>query len=470
MGQFRAADLFRRKPVGRVVAEGGEHLPEEGLHRTIGLFQLTMLGVGATIGTGIFVALTTAVPAAGPAVIVSFVIAGITAALTALCYAELASTIPVSGSSYSYAYATLGEFVAFLVGACLLLEYAVSASAIAVGWGQYLNEMFSDLIGWRMPDAIAKAPGAGGVFNLPAVVLVGACLILLLRGVKESVTVNAVLVVLKLLVLLFFVVIAFSGFHAENLKPFAPMGMAGIGAAASSIFFSYIGIDAVSTAGDEVKDPRRTLPLGIILSPADRHGVYILVALAAVGAQPWTAFAGQEAGLAVILRNLTGQAWTSLILCVGAIVSIFSITLVVMYGQTRILYAMSRDGLLPKLFQRVNPKDPEPGPQHLDRRGLHRPAGRLRAARHPGQPDQHGHADRLRHRLAGGDHPAADPAGPAARLPRAAVSGRAAAQRGLLRLPDHRPAAGHLDPVRGLGGGGVRDLFRLLGRKSKLAG
>jgi APA family basic amino acid/polyamine antiporter len=220
--------------------------------------------------------------------------------------------------------------------------------------------MFSDLIGWRMPDAIAKAPGAGGVFNLPAVVLVGACLILLLRGVKESVSVNAVLVVLKLLVLLFFVVIAFSGFHAGNLTPFAPMGVAGIGAAASSIFFSYIGIDAVSTAGDEVKDPRRTLPLGIILSLLIVTGVYILVALAAVGAQPWTAFAGQEAGLAVILRNLTGQAWTSLILCVGAIVSIFSITLVVMYGQTRILYAMSRDGLLPKVFQRVNAKTQSP--------------------------------------------------------------------------------------------------------------
>jgi APA family basic amino acid/polyamine antiporter len=178
--------------------------------------------------------------------------------------------------------------------------------------------------------------------------------------VKESVAVNAVLVVLKLLVLLFFVVIAFSGFHAGNLTPFAPMGVAGIGAAASSIFFSYIGIDAVSTAGDEVKDPRRTLPLGIILSLLIVTAVYILVALAAVGAQPWTAFAGQEAGLAVILRNLTGASWTSLILCVGAIVSIFSITLVVMYGQTRILYAMSRDGLLPKVFQRVNPRTQSP--------------------------------------------------------------------------------------------------------------
>ncbi len=356
MGQFRAADLLRRKPVAQTE---GEH-PPESLHRSIGLFQLTMLGVGATIGTGIFVALTTAVPAAGPAVILSFVLAGITAALTALCYAELASTIPVSGSSYSYAYATLGEFVAFIVGACLLLEYAVSASAIAVGWGQYLNEMLVDLVGWKMPDVIAKAPGAGGVFNLPAVVLVGACMVLLLRGVKESTTVNAVLVVLKLLVLAFFVVIAFSGFHAHNLTPFLPMGMAGVGTAAGSIFFSYIGIDAVSTAGEEVKDPRRTLPLGIVLSLLIVTAIYILVAVAAIGAQPWTAFAGQEAGLAVILRNLTGQAWTSLVLCVGAIVSIFSITLVVMYGQTRILYAMSRDGLLPKLFQRLHPKTQSP--------------------------------------------------------------------------------------------------------------
>jgi APA family basic amino acid/polyamine antiporter len=356
MAPFRAADLLRRKPVAQVE---GEHPPEH-LPRTIGLFQLTMLGVGATIGTGIFVALTTAVPAAGPAVILAFVLAGITAALTALCYAELASTIPVSGSSYSYAYATLGEFVAFIVGACLLLEYAVSASAIAVGWGQYLNEMLVDLVGWKMPDAIAKAPGAGGVFNLPAVVLVGSCMILLLRGVKESTTINAVLVVLKLLILAFFVIVAFSGFQARNLTPFMPMGLAGVGTAAGSIFFSYIGIDAVSTAGEEVKDPRRTLPLGIVLSLLIVTAIYILVALAAVGAQPWTAFAGQEAGLAVILRNLTGQAWTSLVLCVGAIVSIFSITLVVMYGQTRILYAMSRDGLLPKLFQRLDPRTRSP--------------------------------------------------------------------------------------------------------------
>lgn len=185
-------------------------------------------------------------------------------------------------------------------------------------------------------------------------------MVLLLRGVKESTTINAILVVLKLAILVFFVVVAFTGFHAHNLSPFMPMGWKGVGAAAASIFFSYIGIDAVSTAGEEVKDPRRTLPAGIVLSLLIVTAIYILVAVAAIGAQPWTAFAGQEAGLAVILRNLTGQAWTSLVLCVGAIVSIFSITLVVMYGQTRILYAMSRDGLLPKLFQRLDPKTRTP--------------------------------------------------------------------------------------------------------------
>ncbi len=319
-----------------------------------------MLGVGATIGTGIFVALTAAVPEAGPGVLVSFIIAGITAALTALCYAEIASTIPVSGSSYSYAYATLGEFIAFLVGACLLLEYAVSASAIAVGWGQYMNELFLDVFGWQMPDAISQPPGAGGYFNLPAVVLVGLCMLLLLRGARESTTVNAILVMVKLGVLVLFVAVGLSAFSVENFEPFTPKGWVGVGAAASTIFFSYIGIDAVSTAGEEVKNPARTLPLGIIISLLLVTAAYVLVAFAAIGAQPWTEFAGQDAGLAVIMRNVTGANWPSLVLCIGAIVSIFSVTLVVLYGQTRILFAMSRDGLLPAVFQRVNPQTMTP--------------------------------------------------------------------------------------------------------------
>ncbi len=332
-------------------AQGGEAR----LARSMGLFPLTMLGVGATIGTGIFVALTTAVPEAGPAVTVSFILAGITAALTALCYAEFASAVPAAGSSYSYAYATLGEISAFLIGSCLLLEYGVSASAVAVGWGQYLNELFSVTIGWRIPDAFARPPGAGGLVNLPAAALVVLCVILLLRGARESTTANAVLVLAKLAVLALFVAIAMAYFTPANLHSFAPRGVAGIGGAASSIFFSYIGIDAVSTAGEEVENPRRNLPLAIILSLLIVTAAYILVAVAAIGAQPWTAFAGQEAGLAVILHNLTGAAWPATILSIGAIASIFSVTLVVIYGQTRILFAMSRDGLLPAFFRRVDP-------------------------------------------------------------------------------------------------------------------
>jgi basic amino acid/polyamine antiporter, APA family len=191
----RWRQLFRRKPVDAFVsetrpdAEGGE------LDQSMGLFQLTMLGVGATIGTGIFIILSEAVPEAGPGVVASFVIAGITAALTALCYAELASTIPVSGSSYSYAYATLGEIVAFGVAACLVLEYGISSAAVSVGWGQYLNELLSDLFGFRMPGIISQSPGEGGIFNVPAVVLVALCSLLLIRGIRESATMNAVMVI-----------------------------------------------------------------------------------------------------------------------------------------------------------------------------------------------------------------------------------------------------------------------------------
>jgi APA family basic amino acid/polyamine antiporter len=351
-----AATLLRKKPVQLLTSETAGDAKHGHLEPTMGLFQLTMLGVGATIGTGIFIVLTQAVPKAGPGVVLSFGIAGITAALTALCYAELASTIPVSGSSYSYAYATLGEMVAYLVGWCLLLEYGVSASAIAVGWGQYLNELLVDVLGWRMPDAISQPPGHGGYFNLPSIILVVMCCLLLLRGARESATINAIMVVVKIMILIMFIVIAFSAFDSANLRPFAPFGVAGIGAAASNIFFSYIGLDAVSTAGEEVKNPRRTLPLAIISALLLVTGLYVLVALAGIGAQPWTAFEGQEAGLAVILRNITGANWPSLLIAIGAVISIFSVTLVVIYGQTRILFAMGRDGMLPEFFYKVNPR------------------------------------------------------------------------------------------------------------------
>ena len=293
--------VLRRKPVSP--STQGADAGARPLERSIGLFRLVMLGVGATVGTGIFVILSAAVPEAGPAILVSFLLAAVTAGLTALCYAELASALPLSGSSYSYAYATLGELAAFLVGACLLLEYAVSASAIAVGWGQYLNEVFGALLGWTMPDSISQPPGRGGYVNLPAIVLIGLCTLLLLRGTAASTAINAFLVVLKLAVLAFFAVVALTAFEPANLTPFAPLGWAGIGTAASTIFFSYVGLDTISTASEEVRDPARTLPLGILLSLVIVTAIYLLVALAGIGAQPWTHFAGQDAGLAVILQK-----------------------------------------------------------------------------------------------------------------------------------------------------------------------
>ncbi|MQY08557.1 amino acid permease [Actinomadura macrotermitis] len=354
--------LVRTKPVDQIVSEGGQGAGGE-LKRTMSLLQLTLFSVGATLGTGIFVVLGEAVPLAGPAVVLAFVLAAVTALFSALSYAELAGTIPVSGSSYSYAYATLGELVAWVCGWCLLLEYAVSVSAVAVGWGAYLNEFFDKTLGFTMPAAISNSPGEdGGVVNIPAVVVVLIATLLLLRGTSESATANTVMVMLKVGVLAFFCVVAFTAFRAGNLTPFAPMGWAGISAAGSKVFFSYIGFDAASTAGEEAKNPKRDLPLAIILSLLIVTVVYVLVGLSAVGAMPWKRFSlsGSEASLARVLDEATGMAWPSAVLSFGAVVAITSVVLTVMYGQTRILFAMSRDGLIPPIFQKVSPRHAVP--------------------------------------------------------------------------------------------------------------
>ena len=348
--------VFRRKPVMAMSAETGADTEGGELARSIGLFQLSMIGIGATIGTGIFFVLSQAVPVAGPAVIWSFVVAGVVAGLTAICYAELASAVPVSGSSYSYAYATLGEVVAMAVAACLLLEYGVSAAAVAVGWSEYVNELLGNLFGVVIPEVLSKSPQAGGVLNLPAVLLVALVAALLIRGTSESAKVNAIMVLIKMAVLVMFVGIGITGWRTDNLADFAPFGFYGVMSAAAIIFFSYVGLDAVSTAGEEVHNPRRTLPLAIMISLVTVTTLYVAVALVAVAAQPAGEFEGQEAGLAAILENITGSTWPASVLAAGAIVSIFSVTLVVIYGQTRILFAMGRDGMLPELFHRVNPR------------------------------------------------------------------------------------------------------------------
>ena len=347
------SQLFRLKPVDAIVAQHQE-TGGSGLRRSMGLLQLTALSIGATLGTGIFVILGEAVPLAGPAVVLGFVLAAVTALFSALSYAELAGSIPVSGSSYSYTYATMGELVAWVCGWCLMLEYGVSVAAVAVGWGAYIDDLASGTVGAVLPEVLSAPPGDGGIVNVPAVVVVLLAMVLLLRGTSESAKVNTAMVVLKVGVLVFFCVVAFTAFRAGNLAPFLPMGVAGVTAAASQAFFSYIGFDAASTAGDEARDARRDLPRAIVLSLAVVTVVYVLVALAAVGAVPWPQISGSEAALADVLNLATGQTWTAVLLSIGAVIAIASVVLTVLYGQTRILYAMSRDGLVPPVFSKVS--------------------------------------------------------------------------------------------------------------------
>jgi basic amino acid/polyamine antiporter, APA family len=379
VNQTLGQKLLRTKPAGRHHDEGtsvGVAGALPGLHRSLGLFPLTMIGVGATIGTGIFFTMVEAVPKAGPAVVLSFLLAAITAGLTALCYAELAGRVPASGSSYSFAYATLGEFAAFIVAGCLLLEYGLAASATSIGWSDYLNNFLLNAFHWQIPIELRSPMFVSdhhnvsfnpGHINLPPILLVIMCGIMLVRGTKESATTNAIMVMIKLAILVFFSAIAFTGFDANNFQPFFNMdenkgyaGMAGVTAAAGTVFFSFIGLDTIATAGEEVKDPRRNVPIGILSALVIVTVFYMLVAIAAMGAQPAHLFEGQEAGLSVILQNVTGKAWPALILSAGAVVSVFSVTLVTIYGQTRILYAISRDGLIPKVFQKVSPRTQAP--------------------------------------------------------------------------------------------------------------
>lgn len=345
--------LARRKPVEQLQAEAAAGVEGEPLRRSLGVWQLTMISVGATLGTGILVVLGTAVPLAGPAVWISFVLAGVAALLSALSYAEMAGAVPTSGSSYSYTYATMGEGIAWVCGWCLVLEYAVSVAAVAVGASEYVDETLR-VFGLQLPAALAAPPGEGGLVNLPAALLVLLATAILLPGARESAWVNTAMVLVKIALLVFFVVVAFSAFRSQNFAPLAPMGAAGVTAAASRLFFSYIGFDAASTAGEEAKNPRRDLPRAIIGSIVLITVLYILVAVAAVGARSWTAFSSTEASLVRIVVDVTGQPVVALVFSVGAVIAIASVVLTVLYGQTRILLSMSRDGLVPKVFGRVS--------------------------------------------------------------------------------------------------------------------
>lgn len=352
--------LERVKPVGALLAEtnaGDVDIAEahpHALKKTLGVWGLTALGVGAIIGTGIFVLTGKAAALnAGPAIVLSFVVAGVVSALAALCYAELASTVPVAGSAYTYVYATLGEFVAWIVGWGLILEYALGAATVAIGWSGYFTD-FLGTVGIVIPKAFSTNPFDGGIVNLPAAVIIIIISALLIRGTGESDTVNKIIVAVKLLVVAFFIVIGAGHVNPANWHPFMPFGVNGIINGAGLVFFAYIGFDAVSTSAEEVRDPGRDLPRGIIGSLAICTVLYIIVSAILCGILPYTKL-NVASPVSYALIQI-GLGWAGAIVAVGAIAGLTTVLLVMLFGQSRVFFAMSRDGLLPAAFSRVHPR------------------------------------------------------------------------------------------------------------------
>ncbi len=369
--------LFKTKPIADT---------DRGLIRSLGAGDLIMLGIGAVIGAGIFASLGTAAAGefapdgtmvragAGPALVFSFLLLGVVCGLAGLCYAELASMIPQAGSAYAYAYATLGEVVAWIIGWALVLEYAVGNVAVAVAWSGYFTSMLS---GWgiHLPDWLThgyyqvklasdpavralmdSAPNIAGfplLINLPAFLITAAVTAVLLMGVRESVKANAIMVVIKLLVLGLFVAVGAMHINPDNYQPFAPNGFRGIHQGAAIVFFAYIGFDAISTAAEETKNPQRNLPIGILGGLAVCTIIYIIVGLVATGIVPYTDLAGADPlARALELAGLPTASW---IVAAGAVVSMTAVLLVFQYGQTRIFFGMAKDGLLPKWATKVHP-------------------------------------------------------------------------------------------------------------------
>ena len=289
-----------------------------------------------------------AIAESGPALVISFLLAGVTCIFSALAYAELASSLPVSGSAYTYAYATMGEVLAWIIGWDLILEYGVSVAAVAVGWGAYFTTLLDSLFGITLSDSITLPPGDGGDVNVPAVLLVLAVAALLISGVRQSARSNTVMVITKLAVLVFFIVAAATAFNGDHFSDFAPNGFGGVETAAALIFFAYIGFDAVSTGSEETDNPQRNLPIAIIGSLVIATILYILVSVAAVGALPADQLAGDDSPLATALSEGAGLAWGADIVSFGALVAITSVVLTILYGQTRVAYSMCRDGLMPE--------------------------------------------------------------------------------------------------------------------------
>jgi APA family basic amino acid/polyamine antiporter len=342
--------VWRTKPFRSLFAEG----KKSSLTKTLGPVDLVALGIGAIIGTGIFVLTgVAAAQYAGPGLVFSFVLAGIAAGLAALVYAELASTIPVAGSAYTYTYAVLGEFVAWIVGWNLMLEYMVAAGAVAIGWSAYVVELLRSM-GVLLPGALINSPMAGGIVNLPAMAIALLITLLVARGLQQTKTANQVAVVIKLGALILFLVLGVRFIDPANWSPFLPFGPLGVIQGAAIIFFAYIGFDAVATAAEESKRPQRDLPIGIIGSLVVATGLYVAVTVVLTGLVPYSQLNTASPVATALLR--AGIPIGSSIIAVGALAGITSVLLVMLYAQSRIFFAMSRDGLIPGVFSRVHPR------------------------------------------------------------------------------------------------------------------
>ncbi len=344
--------IFRKVPVESVLSQRREN--KRGLVPALDAWDLTALGVGAIIGTGIFV--LTGVAAAnyaGPGVIFSFILAGLVSGLAAIVYTELAAALPVAGSVYTFSYVTLGEIAAWLVGWNLILEYLVAAGAVAIGWSSYIGDLLRS-VGVVIPPGLSQSPFDGGIFNAPALFIVLAITALIITGTQHSVVANKVVVLAKLAAIILFLAVGIRHIDPANWKPLLPFGPGGVIQGAAIVFFAYIGFDAVATASEEVKNPQRDLPRGIIYSLLVSTVLYVGVAVTLTGMVRYTQLNTASPVAAALIR--AGVPWASALVSVGALAGLTSVLLVAMYGQSRIFFAMARDGLLPPIFDWIHPR------------------------------------------------------------------------------------------------------------------
>jgi len=344
--------VWRKKPVEQVLADKKKN--KRGLVPTLGVADLTALGVGAVIGTGIFV--LTGVAAAnyaGPGVVFSFILSGIAATLAAMVYAELAAAIPSAGSAYTFSYVSLGEIIAWLVGWNLILEYLVAAGAVSIGWSSYMGDLLQS-VGITLPAAFTSSPFDGGIVNLPAALIVLVITGLIITGTQHSTTANKIIVVAKLAAIALFIALGVQHINPANWRPVLPYGISGVFHGAAIVFFAYIGFDAVATASEEVKNPQRDLPRGIIWTLVISTLLYIVVAGILTGMVKYTNLNTASPVAAALLR--AGIPWASALVSVGALAGLTSVLLVAMYGQSRIFFAMARDDLLPPIFDWLHPR------------------------------------------------------------------------------------------------------------------